>query len=861
MITLSSEYQYIGRSSAVKAYGSAYYYYILLYAKTVATEDTGVHTVSVKMRLACDRDATFYGYQTTGSATINGEAAISWARQKIPAEDWSKSGALTEDGHYYYRYVDLKEGTVEVATEYDAETEINIAAVWQRLAISTTPPNWLPSTTTASANIAVLLPAITNPNPGEDPGDEDDEKEVVLVPASGLSVYADGNLVFNSRLEDTRILGLKTTTGVNKSGTAEIILPPGHPAYNLFTSFRTVVTIYDEGALQFRGRALYPADNFFNQRTIMCEGERGFLQDAIARPYLYQDTPAGIFATALKLYNASVDKFKRFTLGMVTVTDPNDYVRLESESAETFAAFFDKLVERCGGYITFTDNGSGGRAINWLADIGTLCSQPIQFGSNLLEFDRSGQSAELYTAILPYGAQLDGGERVTIESVTEDGADWIQDDAAVELRGRIMATVTWDDVTDPGNLLTKAQAWLSEHKLAVTTLQLTAADLSKLDRNIGSYHIGDLVQVISKPHNVADWFQLTERTIDWLDPAGGNITLGKTINTLTGADVVAQNGINSATSQVKYEVLTVTSANTAAQIQQSEAKLSSQIAQLAGSITLAVSGGLGNSAAIQLTVDGAPQIQTLDLSAVRQAFADDTSAVTITAGTITFNSGTIVINSDNFKVTSDGTITAKAGTVGGWTLKNYKLYAGDGVNIKTVALQAPTDSNLYVFAAGGTSHDSYADCPFRVTKAGKLYATDAVVYGDIITIDGSYKTEMDRGSLRLYFSDVLCGTINTKYWSGASTEGISLRVEEGGNYIMFSHADDTQGSGYVVDYYLNAGWSSNYDEMHIFQTSARFLDGVYVSGPARLRSLRLFGADGEYLVGIGSNGALTVSKL
>ena len=119
---------------------------------------------------------------------------------------------------------------------------------------------------------------------------------------------------------------------------------------------------------------------------------------------------------------------------------------------------------------------------------------------------------------------------------------------------------------------------------------------------------------------------------------------------------------------------------------------------------------------------------------------------------------------------------------------------------------------------------------------------------------------MDMGSLRLYYDDILCGTINTKYWSNASSQGISLRVEEGGNYIMFSHADDTQGSGYVVDYYLNAGWSSNYEEMHIFQTSARFLDGIYVSGPSRLRSLRLFGADGEYLIGVDS-GELTVSKL
>ena len=676
-----------------------------------------------------------------------------------------------------------------------------------------------------------------------------------------LQLYADGAVTYDSRLEDYALLGLKTTTGLNKGGTAEIVMPPGHPAYNAYTSYKTVVVLRENGALRFRGRALYPSDDFYNIRTITCEGERCFLRDGIIRPYLYQDTPAAIFAAALELYNGQVDEFKRFTLGQVTVTDPNDYVRLESESAETFADFYDKLVERCGGYITFSDAEDGTRAINWLAEIGTQNNQPIEFGENLLELARSGESAELATAILPYGAQLDDGTRVTIESVTEDGADWIQDDEAVALRGFIMATVTWDDVTEPANLLTKAEQWLAEHKLAVTSLQLTAADLSRIDRSLDTYKDGDLVQVLSKPHSVNGWLQLTERTTDWLNPAGNNVTLGQTVQTLTGLDVIAAQAANKAANAAKVAAVQTARTETAVQIQQTETALTNKIEQLADSIYLEVSGGLGNMAAIRLSVNGDVYTQSLDLSSVRQSFADDPSAVTISAGTITFNSGTIVINSDNFQVDATGTITAKAGTVGGWTLKNYKLYAGDGVNVKTVAVQAPTENNLYVFAAGGTSHDSYADCPFRVTKAGKLYATDAVIYGDIITIDGSFMTELDRGSLRLYYDDTLCGTINTKYWTGAATEGISLRVEEGGHYIMFSHADDTQGSGYVVDYYLNAGWSSNYDEMHIFQTSARFLDGVYISGPTRIRSLRLFGSDGEYLVGINSNGGLTVSKL
>lgn len=87
-----------------------------------------------------------------------------------------------------------------------------------------------------------------------------------------------------------------------------------------------------------------------------------------------------------------------------------------------------------------------------------------------------------------------------------------------------------------------------------------------------------------------------------------------------------------------------------------------------------------------------------------------------------------------------GTITADKGKIGGWTIASNKLYAGDGSSIKTVVMQAPTESNKWVFAAGGSSHDNYGDCPFRVSKTGEVYATNVHIKGAIqsgSTITGS----------------------------------------------------------------------------------------------------------------------------
>lgn len=404
-----------------------------------------------------------------------------------------------------------------------------------------------------------------------------------------IQIFADGVTAYDSRLEEYDIQGLTITTGINKGGTAEIILPPGHPAYDMFTDYRTVVEIYRDGGLQFRGRALYPIDDFHKNRTITCEGELCFLRDGVSRPYLYQDSPAAIFTAVLETYNSQVEEFKRFRVGTITATDPNDYVRIESESAESVQDTVSKLLQRVGGYIVFTTADDGASVINWLDSIGTRSSQVIEFGSNLLDFARNGANTNLVTAVLPYGAKDNAtGQRVTIESVN-NGLDYIQDPEAVALRGTIMQAVTWDDVTEPRNLLRKAQQYLEEHRYIITALELSALDLSYMDKNIDSYQVGDTIQVTSRPHGVDDAFQLTERTEDLLNPAASTIKLGKDVKTLTDADVAGDTDSLSALQRTQREIKADYSLGIAAAVQETQRVLSSLIEQTSESIKLEVS--------------------------------------------------------------------------------------------------------------------------------------------------------------------------------------------------------------------------------------------------------------------------------
>lgn len=411
-----------------------------------------------------------------------------------------------------------------------------------------------------------------------------------------IQVFADGNLAYDSRLESYDLVSLQVTNGLNIGGTASIVMPVGHPAYKAFTSMRTIVTVYRDNVLRFRGRVVYPSDDFFGQRTITCEGEKCLLRDGISRPYIYQDTPENIFKAVITAYNSQVDTFKQFRIGECTVTDANDYVRLESLNAETILDTVDKLIERCGGYLVFTTAQDGVRVINWYAALNYRSGQVIELGENLLNYTSSASDTDLVTRVHAYGAKF-GELRLTLEEIN-DGKDYIQDDEAVARWGVIARAVYWDDVTVRTNLMTKAQAYLAEHSNIVTSLELSALDLSYLDKSIDSFAVGDSIRVISKPHGVDEFFQLAQMTEDLLDPAMSSISLGKDTQSLTRADVKgdlkAMNNTDSAVQQViadytlDFEQVTVKQDNLEAALAESQETQVSLIQQTSDAITMEV---------------------------------------------------------------------------------------------------------------------------------------------------------------------------------------------------------------------------------------------------------------------------------
>lgn len=670
--------------------------------------------------------------------------------------------------------------------------------------------------------------------------------------------------------EKEKLFSGNIVQGINAIDSFSFCMLPDNPGFDKLRERKTMVFVYNTNRkrYEFRGRVLYSNPSMSESGVIkhdaVAESYMGYFCDS-EQPYVAERnwTVTELLQHIIDQHNSQVEYFKQFVLGEVSVTDPNDNLYCGIQRENTWDTLKKKLVDVLGGELTFRV-GDEGIYLDYLTQIGERKNTTIALSKNMKAIAKETDVSAYVTRLIPLGRKKteNSEERIDITSVN-DGVNYIIDETAEEAYGIMVKSQIWDDVTEPSNLLRKGQEWLFYNNMAKIKYSVTALDLSLLDLEIDDFVVGNLHPLENPLLGIRDTARIIKKNINISDETKSTIEVGENLKKLT--DIQREQA--SETQNLKQDVqkLEVTLGEAAEQMEEAVQQLgqtknelqesfTSTIKQFSDSISLKVNGSLGSNASIILSAAGNEYTGQIDLSQVRAAFANDQTAISISAGTITFNSGTIIINSENFSVTADGTVTATAGTIGGWTLKSYKLYAGDGSTIKTVCVQAPTANNLYVFAAGGTSHDSYADCPFRVTKHGKLYATDAEIAGVVTTVSGSYIAKLHSGGVQLYFEDVLCGTINSKYWSGASQKGISLRVEENGQYIMFSHPSDGA-SGYDVDYILNYGWSSNYDEMHIFQTSARFLDKVYFSGSgAYFSGLYLY--DGYFIKSVSSDGTV-----
>ena len=369
------------------------------------------------------------------------------------------------------------------------------------------------------------------------------------------SIYCDNTLIYDSTLKDYVITKGVVIKEINKSGSFVFTIYSSNPFYNTIQKMKSIMTVFKGNELIFRGRVIKEVLGFYKDKTFTCEGELGFLLDSIMRPYEFTGTPEDLLTMFIDSHNSQVDETKRFRVGTVTVTDPNDYIVRSNSNYESVSEnLYTRLVDTLGGYIFITED-NGERVINWYAESPYRSSQPIEFGENLLDFTKTNGAEDIATAIIPLGYEIEDEEtgekhRLTIAEVN-NGVDYVYNEDAVNLYGWIYKVETWDDVTVASNLKTKGESFLLDKIKQSITIELSAIDLSLMDRSIDSFELGDYINIISAPHNIDDDYLLEKQTIDLLKPDNDKITLGYSYRSFTDKSVVSNNQNNTLAQKVE----------------------------------------------------------------------------------------------------------------------------------------------------------------------------------------------------------------------------------------------------------------------------------------------------------------------
>lgn len=365
------------------------------------------------------------------------------------------------------------------------------------------------------------------------------------------TVYCDNELLFDPRIDELAIFNKKIALEVNKTGSFDFKIYPSHPMYDRIKRLKSSIEVYQDAYLVFRGRVLDDKLDFNNAKDVICEGDLAFLNDGIVRPYTYSGSVSGFLSYILAEYNAQVEVAKRFVLGNVTVTDPNDYITRSSiTAASAWDVVNDKLIKLLGGYIRIRRSG-GINYVDYLEDSTAQSLQEIKLGENLLDLNKEIKGQDIVTALIPYGAKLgnDTDERLTIAAVN-GGIDYVFNQDAVDAYGWIFATKTWDDVTVGDNLLTKAAAELASRINLSVSLDVSAIDLSMTDDQIDELRFFEYVKINSPAHQLNEFMLIQKLTIDMDNPQNNKLTLGTQYATFSESQLNTEKAIENVSNNV-----------------------------------------------------------------------------------------------------------------------------------------------------------------------------------------------------------------------------------------------------------------------------------------------------------------------
>ncbi len=379
-------------------------------------------------------------------------------------------------------------------------------------------------------------------------------------------ITCDNQILYDIRSRDRIVTSPKLILETGKNGSLSFRIPRTNPMRDKINLKKSIFKVFQIDVVNnkkiyhqlFRGSAYSTEEDLYLRGTVDVEGELAFFNDSIIRPYSWTGDVEPYFKKLINEHNARVDDAKKFIARKCTVKDANNNITRANENYPTTKEEMNnKLIDLLGGHFETEeiDEVIDGKIIekiyiDYLADYDKYNKQSIVFQKNLIDFTKCITAQDVKTVIIPLGKKLENGDYTTIKSVNNN-KDYVEDESAISIFGRIEGTVTHENVTVPSTLLKRGIADLANSINTETTIEVTAADLHELNVNIEALRVGRMTRVISKPHKWDKYMLLSKLELNLDDIKSSKITLGATLKTYTEKQVEEQKKVNTITTDIK----------------------------------------------------------------------------------------------------------------------------------------------------------------------------------------------------------------------------------------------------------------------------------------------------------------------
>ena len=355
------------------------------------------------------------------------------------------------------------------------------------------------------------------------------------------------DIIFDPDEDEHYVTDCTADLKLNEASSLSFTLPVGHELNGNIALFdvEREITLYRDDLELFRGRAVSETLDMDGNCTYECEGVRAYLNDVLLPPYTTaysSDTASGtleapsavdqLFEWYVAKYNERCTKQHQLSIGINegAQLDANNYVlRSNSNRATVWSEIKEKLIDKLGGFIFMRYEG-GQHFIDYRQSASERSAQEVEFGVNLLDFERERTGDNLGTVCIPTGKDDDNNE-INIKSLADGeyngykkSGEAVYNDDAVQKYGWIEFSETTDANTAKGVLNAGIKAL--QDKGIADTITVSALDLTITsdydDNNMPYAHMlkeGFQVYIDTGAHDLVGTSTCTSRHLDLLDPS------------------------------------------------------------------------------------------------------------------------------------------------------------------------------------------------------------------------------------------------------------------------------------------------------------------------------------------------------